>query len=241
MQKTAHRKTAFTISFLLLAVLSAFKTTHLQEDNVLTEKEKKEGWKLLFDGKTTQGWRSYKNKDVDSWKVANGELYCIKEAKNHADLITLDKYKNFDLTFDWKVDKGSNSGLIYRANEDHDASYKSGPEYQLMDDNGFAGKLKESQRSGADYDMHAPLKFLSKPAGEFNSSRIFVKDAHVEHWLNGEKVVDFELWTPEWSGLKEKSKWKDEKEYGMVKEGYIVLQDHGGGISFKNVKIRKLD
>jgi len=124
--------------------------------------------------------------------------------------------------------------------EENDATYESGPEYQLIDDIGYPGKLNDKQLSGANYDMQAPNAKVAKPAGEFNHTKIVVNKGHVEHWLNGTKVVEYELWSPEWKKQKENSKWKDVKPYGMSKKGYIALQDHGGGVYFKNIKIKLL-
>jgi hypothetical protein len=233
------------IFFLAIASLSCFTIIvsfkPLQADNTLSESEKKEGWKLLFDGKSINGWRTYKNKEQDSWEVVNGQMHTKKEgASKHADLITKDQYKDFELTVDWRVDKGANSGIIYHALETHDDSYETGPEYQLIDDNGYEDKLEDWQKSGADYGMHPPSSSAAKPAGEYNRTRIVVKGDHVEHWLNGVKVADFHAWTPEWDKLKKEGKWKDYPDYGVSKTGYIALQDHGGGVWFKNVKIRKL-
>jgi 3-keto-disaccharide hydrolase len=183
----------------------------------------------------------YQNKPCDSWTVANGELYCKKEGTTkRADLISADEYDNFELSVDWKVAPGANSGIIYRASEDHGASFESGPEYQIIDDNGYVDKLEDWQKSGADYAMHAPTSLAAKPVGEFNNTRIVVNNAHVEHWLNGQKVADFELWSPEWQKLKAEGKWKDAKDYGMAKSGFIAFQDHGGGVWFKNIKLKKL-
>ncbi len=221
------------------SVTVAFKP--LQADNTLSESEKKEGWKLLFDGKSIDGWRTFKNQEQDSWEIVSGQMHTKKEGSSkHVDLITKDQYKDFELTVDWKVDKGANSGIIYHALETHDASYETGPEYQLIDDNGYEGKLEDWQKSGADYAMHPPSSLAAKAAGEYNRTRIVVKGDHVEHWLNGVKVADFHAWTPEWEKLKKEGKWKDYPDYGMSKTGYIALQDHGGGVWFKNVKIRKL-
>lgn len=212
-----------------------------EKDNTLTAAEKKAGWVLLFDGKTTTNWKAYNNKLSDGWEVVNGELHCKENGvQNRADLITASQYENFELAFDWKIGKGFNSGVVYRVVESEHPSYESGPEYQLIDDLGYPDKLEDWQKSGADYAMHAPAKIVSKPAGEYNHTRIVVKGAHVEHWLNNVKVADFELWTPEWYRLKEKSKWKDVAAYGMAKKGYIGLQDHGGGIWFKNIKLKTL-
>jgi hypothetical protein len=187
------------------------------------------------------GWRSYKNKEQQGWDVKDGELYCKSEGiTKRSDLITVKKYENYELQIDWKISPKMNSGIIYMATEDNGVSYESGPEYQLIDDIGYPGKLSDKQLSGANYDMNAPSAKVSKPAGEFNHTKIVINKGHVEHWLNGTKVVDYQLWTPEWEQTKANSKWKDVKPYGMSKSGHIALQDHGGGIAFKNIKIKPL-
>lgn len=232
----------FAFAILLASFLVPTKKNPAQSpDNTLTAAEKKDGWSLLFDGKTRDGWRTYKNLPEDSWEIVNGQLHCKKDGvTKRADLVTKDQYASFDLQMDWKVDKSSNSGLLYHVLETQKSSYETGPEYQLIDDLGYPEKLEDWQKSGADYAMHPPLKLASKPVGEYNHTRLIVNGAHVEHWLNGVKVADFMAWTPEWEKLKSTGKWKDYPEYGNAKSGYIALQDHGGGIWFKNIKIRKL-
>ena len=221
--------------------LSSFSSNNKQKENTLTEKEKKEGWVLLFDGTTMNGWRTYKNKESEGWDVKNGELYCKEEGvTKRADLITNNKYENYELQIDWKISPKKNSGIIYMATEENGASYESGPEYQVIDDIGYPAKLNDKQLSGANYDMHAPSAKVAKPAGEFNHTRIVINKGHVEHWLNGTKVVNYQLWTPEWEQIKATSKWKDVKPYGMSKSGHIALQDHGGGIAFRNIKLKPL-
>jgi 3-keto-disaccharide hydrolase len=216
--------------------------TPLQDgQNTLTRAEKKAGWQLLFDGRTTEGWRTYKNAPNDSWEVVNGELHCKMTGVQHrADLVTNKQYTSFELSFDWKVDKGANSGVLYHVAETHDHPYETGPEYQLIDDLGYPGKLEDWQKSGADYAMHPPLQIAARPQGEYNHSRIVVNGDKVEHWLNDVKVADFQAWGPEWQKLKTTGKWKDYPDYGSVKTGLIDLQDHGGGVWFRNIKIRVL-
>lgn len=231
-----------TVLFLVFAIIiMSFMSDNKQKDNTLTAKEKKEGWKLLFDGTTMTGWRSYQNKQTDNWDVKNGELYCKEEGvTKRADLITAENYENYELQIDWKISPKKNSGIIYMVTEDNGATYESGPEYQLIDDIGYPGKLSDKQLSGSNYDMNAPTAKVAKPAGEFNHTKIVINKGHVEHWLNGTKVVDYQLWSPEWEQTKANSKWKDVKPYGMSKTGHIALQDHGGGVAFKNIKIKPL-
>jgi hypothetical protein len=234
------RKIIFLIIALAVTVMS-FNYDRKQKDNTLSKKEKKQGWILLFDGATTSGWRNYKNREADGWAVTNGELYCKETGvTKRADLITVNKYENYELLIDWKISPKHNSGIIYMVTEDNAASYESGPEYQLIDDTGYPSKLTDKQLSGGNYDMHAPTAKVVKPAGEYNHTKIVINKGHVEHWLNGTKVVDYDLWTSEWEQLKAQSKWKDVKPYGMSKEGHIALQDHGGGVAFKNIKLKPI-
>lgn len=224
-----------------IIISSAFLSPFQEKDNALSRKEKKEGWILLFDGNSLNGWRYYKNREGDGWAVMNGEIVCKESGvKKRGDLITADMFDNYELQIDWKIAPKHNSGIIYRCTEENGASFESGPEYQLIDDTGYPYKLQDKQLSGSNYDMHAPSSGTVKPAGEYNHTRIVVKNAHVEHWLNGMKVVEYELWSPEWEEVKSISKWKNVKPYGMSKTGHIALQDHGGGVAFKNIKIRKL-
>jgi hypothetical protein len=214
-----------------------FQTT----DNQLTADEKKGGWILLFDGKTTKGWRPYQNKAEDSWVVESGELLSkMQGVTNRADLVTADTYGNFELQLDWKIAPGGNSGVLYHVLETHASSYETGPEVQLIDDFGYPEKLADWQKSGADYAMHPPSKIVSQPTGVYNHLRIVVDGDEVTQWLNGVEVVHFRAWTPEWEKLKSTGKWKDYPDYGLARSGLIALQDHGGGVWFKNIKIRKL-
>jgi len=233
------RKNILLMAAGMIAV--SFISLPKQKDNTLSKKEKKEGWVLLFDGETTKGWRNYKNREADGWAIANGELYCKETGVNkRADLITVDQYENYELQIDWKISPKHNSGIIYMVTEDNGASYESGPEYQLIDDLGYPDKLSDKQLSGANYDMQAPAARVSKPAGEFNHAKIVVNKGHVEHWLNGEKILEFEAWTDEWNKKKMGGKWKDYPGYGVAKSGKIALQDHGNKAYFKNIILTEL-
>lgn len=203
-------------------------------------------WISLFDGKSLAGWHGFnKTGEVTNWTVQDSALVCLGAAKDAhgGDLVTDEKFDNFELTWEWKVDKGSNSGVMYHVVEDakYKAPYETGPEYQVIDDIGFPEKLEDWQQAGANYGMQpANEKKKLMPVGEWNSSKIVYNKGHVEHWLNGEKIVEFEDNTPEWNKEKAEGKWKDYPDYATVKSGAIALQDHGNKAYFKNIKIRKL-
>lgn len=230
----------------IVLLLSAFLLISYKgkKDNKLTKAEKKAGWKLLFDGNSMNGWKSFKNKTGNSWVVASGELHCkgstTDKSDLRADLITTDQYENFELSIDWKLAKTGNSGILYHVLETYDAPYLTGPEYQLIDDEGFPEKLEDWQKTGADYAMYTASSKPAKPVGEYNNTKIIFNKGHVEHWLNGVKVLEFQAWSDDWNKRKAAGKWKDAKAYGMSKTGYICLQDHGSEIWFKNIKIKPL-
>ena len=233
------------ISFLSLIVL-AWSSSHAQTgkkmENALTPAEKKGGWTLLFDGKSLNGWRIYKNGPNSSWKVANGTLYSSGNV-NQGDLLTNDQFENFELALDWKIAPQGNSGIMYHVTEQYDQPYMSGPEYQLVDDKGFPEKLEDWQHTGANYAMNPPSALAAKPVGEWNHTRIVVNNGHVEHWLNGVKVVDYQLGSDEWKKNKEAGKWKNAPGYGMSQTGHIALQSNhakSDGVWFKNIKLKQL-
>ncbi len=233
-------------STLLILIVLLFNLSCVNESrkiNTLTGKEIKEGWKLLFDGRTMNGWRFFKGGEIAGWKVEDGIMYNSGKGGDHGgDIITEDTFKDFELYLEWKIDTASNSGVFYHVMEPDSikAIYESGPEYQLIDDVYFPNKLHNNQYSGANYAMNDPVGAKVKPLDQWNETRIIVKGPHVEHWLNGTKVVEYELWSEDWYNRKNSGKWKDAPYYGMAKEGHIGLQDHGGLTRFRNIKIREL-
>ena len=197
-------------------------------------------WVSLFDGKTLKGWHEYNKKGaVTDWAVENGALV----SKAHEYIITDKKYANFDLKWQWKVDKGSNSGVIYHVQEDakHHAPYETGPEYQIIDDEGFPEHIEDWQKSGADYAMHVPNNQKKlMPVGQWNTSELIFNKGHVEHWLNGKKIVEFTAWNDDWNKKRMAGKWKDYPDYGQAKTGEIALQCEAGKIYYKNMMIKEL-
>ena len=211
--------------------------------NSLSEKEKKEGWQLLFNGKNLSGWETFEGKKITGWKVIDGVLNNSGFANvKGGDIITKDKFKNFELSLEWKVAPQSNSGIFYHVDpKAAESMAETGPEYQLIDDKGWPDKVHDDQYSGANYAMNAPQFAVVKDISEWNQTLIIVNETHVQHYLNGVKVVDYQLWDNDWKARKEKSKWKDCPNYGMARTGYIGLQDHGGLTQFRNIKIRNIN
>jgi len=216
--------------------------------NVLSDTEQADGWQLLFDGKDLSGWHGYNGGSLEAWSIDDCAIKSAGTEGNYgsdarADLVTDGEYTNFEFRIDWKATPGGNSGLIYGAVEDpkYGAAWETGPEYQLVDDLGTEDDVRDVNKTAADYDMRAPAADKPlKPVGEWNSSRIVVNGNHVEHWLNGAKVLEFERWNDEWEQLKNASKWKDYPDYGTAATGHIVIQDHGSVFWFRNVKVREI-
>jgi hypothetical protein len=211
--------------------------------NQLTAAEKKDGWTLLFDGKSLDGWRAYKKADAAGtrWEVKEG-LLCLapetgKDTKGARDIVSKETYDQFDLSWEWRAAQGANSGLKYFVLEDMDAAI--GHEYQLIDDERHAdAKIGPHRQTAAFYDVLAASDRPLKPAGEFNQSRVLVKGKTVEHWLNGKKVLTYELESDALKQAIAKSKFKGIERFGKLQKGHILLQDHGDNVCYKNIKIR---
>ncbi|PYO33585.1 MAG: DUF1080 domain-containing protein [Gemmatimonadetes bacterium] len=208
--------------------------------NTLTPDERAAGWRLLFDGKTTAGWRGWKMDSLPSgWQVVDGTLKRVKPA---ADIITKEKFKNFELSLEWNIAKNGNSGIFYRASEDpgDNAIYWSAPEMQVLDDAGHPDGQSRLTAAGADYGLYPSPAGVVKPPGQWNQVRLVVNGNHVEHWLNGVKVVQYELGSPDWEAKVKASKFAPHPRYGRNAEGYIGLQEHEYPVAFRNIKIRVL-
>ena len=211
-------------------------------------------WIDLFDGNSTDGWRAYNGKEIpQKWAAVDGELTfdtdlkLEDEWKGGGDIIYYkEEFEFFELYLEWKLPKGGNSGIFYNVQEGFQAPYAISPEYQLLDDIGWEEinntKLEEWQKAGANYAMHeADLsKKQLNPAGEWNSSKILYTAKKVQHWLNGELLLEFEPYSKEWFLKRDSGKWDDYPDYGKFRKGYIALQDHDSPIWFRNIKIRKL-
>ncbi|HZK93355.1 MAG TPA: DUF1080 domain-containing protein [Prolixibacteraceae bacterium] len=226
--------------------------------NTLTKAEIKEGWKLLFDGKTFNGWRGLGRDHIPNglWTIEDGQIKKVNTGEveklpdgrpvEGGDLMTKKTFENFELSFEWKINKSGNSGLKYNVSEDMSQKYGSkysalGFEYQLLDDGdeAYKGKLKPSQFSGSLYDLLPAKNIVLKPVGEFNCSRILVDGNHAEHWLNGMKVLEFEFGSKELDEAYTVSKFNKIPGFQDKHKGHIVLQNHNDESWFRNIKIRE--
>ncbi len=232
----------------------------------LSETPKSTSWESLFDGKTLDNWKMYNGGEVKGWVIEDDCLVALgKGGDLGGDIITKKQYDNFEFSVDWKTGKGANSGIMYHVVEGKmfgHAPYLTGPEYQIIDDENFAelnragltaynksmgvkenvGELQPWCQAGCNYAMHLADNSKKKlnPPGQWNNSKIVFDNGHVEHWLNGQKLLEFEAWTKDWFQRKNSGKWNDKPEYGLSPIGHLCLQDHGAKIWFKNIKVKQL-
>jgi len=204
----------------------------------LTSADKADGWKLLFDGKSLAGWKGYKTATAPAgWTAADGVL---TRSGPGGDLLTAEQYGDFEMRFEWKVPQNGNSGIIYRIAETEQYPWQTGPEYQVLHNQGHADGKNPITSAGSNFAVNPPVKDVTKPLGEWNDSRLLVQGNHVEHWLNGVKVVEYEIGSADWDARVKASKFAKLANYGRMKRGFIALQDHGDAVSYRNLKIRPL-
>jgi len=260
---TFGRATPSKRSILVAMLLSSAAETATQKNsssgkaksaapaNTLTPEEKAAGWKLLFDGETTNGWRGFRRDRFPEtgWVIEDGAIKHVagrgQQSQHGGDIITVDQYDNFELQLEWRLSRGGNSGIKYLVAEDMVKSGHSGVgfEMQILDDenhpdakNGING----NRTAGALYDLIAPQNKKLRPIGEWNHVRLIVNGKHVEHWLNGIKIVEFDIGSDRLKALISASKYKNIPRFGEVTRGHILLQDHGDEVWFRNIKIREL-
>jgi len=235
-----------TLTFIMLGLLGTAATA--QTPNTLTNKEKKEGWKLLFDGTTTHGWHTYLRDTVGSkWQVKDGAIIFdpSQPQSGGGDLVTNDQYENYELNLQWKISKGGNSGIIFDIQEDpkYDATYLTGPEMQVLDNIDAADNKKQNHLAGCLYDMSGDSTVSKpKPVGEWNQVRLIQNKGHLTFWLNGIKTYDGQIGSVEWNNMVANSKFKNKSfsDFAKVTKGKIALQQHPGSSGWRNIKIRPL-
>ncbi len=231
----------------ILGACSSAKMAASTEPNMLSAKERKEGWTLLFDGKTTNGWHTY-NRDTVSrnWKVVDGTLVmdpAAKTTRSMEDIVTNNDYENYELALEWRISKGGNSGIIFNVKEDKSFSnsYVTGLEMQVLDNISAADNKKENHLAGLLYDITGTAALSKpKPVGEWNEARIIQKDGHLTLYFNGTKTLDVQQGTEEWKTMIQNSKFKTWKDFATSPRGKIALQDHGNEVAFRNIRIREL-
>lgn len=234
---------------LLAILLAATMFISCSTDNKLTRAEKKEGWVLLFDGKTTEGWKNFNEEIISGWNVEDGCLVGQGLGGDiGGDIVSVNEYENFILKWEWKLGPSGNSGVMYHVveGEQYKAAYETGPEYQLIEDGNFIDEngepypLEPWQETGADYAMYVANDQKQVNVRDWNSSKIVFTPEKAEYWLNGIKVVEFVPWSDDWNERRNSGKWDEYPDYGYARKGKLCLQDHGSKIWFRNIKIKEL-
>lgn len=247
------------LSFLIISCSSKApdeKQIESSKINTLTDQEKVDGWELLFDGETLNGWRGIGIASIPEghWiiedgsikKVASGNVPLRPDGQplKGGDLMTDKTYNNFELSFEWKISSGGNSGVKYNVIEqvsiDRGSSNALGYEYQVLDNDNHSDNVNPTHRAASLYDMIKAKGISLKPVGEFNSAKIVFNNNHGEHWLNGKKVVEYDIDTQEFEELFQKSKYHEHPEFTKHKIAHIILQDHGDDCWYRNIKIKEL-
>lgn len=226
----------------IVLILTIGTAAFAKNINTLSADEKAAGWQLLFNGETTHGWRSFGRPDLSAhWYVEDGTLTFTPGKAG--DIITNTVFSSFILSVDWKISEGGNSGIFFNVTEDLPDAYMTGPEYQLLDNRNRDEPPLE--QAAAAYDLYEPTSDESEPAGRWNTSKIVVKGDLVEHWLNGVKVVSYDMGSADFKQRVAESKFSPigpdadvMKHFAKARKGHIALQDHGDKIAFRNIKIK---
>ena len=211
--------------------------------NALSKEEEADGFELLFDGRTTESWSGYRGNTIpEKWVVRDGALtFDPSREGDGGDIATRALYGDFELRLEWKVSEGGNSGIFYRVDSSLGSPWESGPEMQVLDNSKHADGRNPLTSAGANYAIDAPIFDATRPVGEWNTVRLIARGNHVEHWLNGYKVVDYTLWDEGWERKVQSSKFSEMPEYGRRSRGHIVLQDHGDAVRYRNIRIKVLE
>jgi hypothetical protein len=233
--------------FFMIAVIMNSCSSSSDQHNSLSDQEKSDGWKLLFDGKTMTGWHIFNKGDIASaWSVDSGQLICNPHAKNikHGDLVTDKEYENYDLKFEWKISKAGNSGLFVNVQErpEFGATFATGPEYQLLDDKNMdTAYLSNQAHKAASIFGVIPNKSTTAPiSGGWNQSRVTQKDGKLTFWLNGVQTIQADLKSDDWKKMIAASSMSKFPSYGVATKGHIALQDWTNGVAFRAIKIKEL-
>ena len=226
------------LRLILVCSLALAMSPAEQNASARTAAEQADGWQPLFDGRSLSGWRGYKSTTPPAgWSAANGELVRNGEG---GDLMTVEQFSDFELRLEWKISENGNSGVMYHVVTGDENPYESGPEFQILHNAGHKDGASPILSAGSNYAMHAPVKDVTRRVGEWNDIRLIVKGTHVEHWMNGVKLLEFEQFSPDWYARLQASKFSKMPPYGRHLRGHLVLQDHGNVVTFRNIKIKSL-
>jgi hypothetical protein len=237
------KKTGITIIMLMVSIFAV----RSQANNQLTDAEKLQGWKLLFDGKSSLGWHTYNQKKFGpAWKIVDGTLFCdttyhIPKGEE-GDICSNEVYTNFDLKYQWKISKNGNSGVMFLVQESpkYEAPYLTGPEMQVLDNDGHPDGKIHKHRAGDLYDLIASSSEPAHAVGEWNDAEIKLDHGTLNLYLNGVNVVTTTLWNVGWDALVKGSKFAQWPSFAKSKSGHIDLQDHGNNVWFRNIRIMTL-
>lgn len=211
--------------------------------SVFAQNQSAKQQQILFDGKTTQGWHTYLKSDATpAWAVVDRTLQLNPKAEGQGDLVTDQEYENFELSLEWNISEGGNSGIIFGVHEDpaFRATYDTGIEMQVLDNKNAEDNKKANHLAGSLYDLKAPAKDVAKPAGEWNAVKLRKQNGNLTFWQNGVKIIETQMGSAEWQTMVENSKFKTWKNFAKYPKGRIALQDHGHEVSFRNIKIKQL-
>jgi hypothetical protein len=203
--------------------------------NTLTAAERAAGWRLLFDGRTTAGWRGFRQTTMPAgWEVLDGALTRVGGG---GDIVTVDEFADFELALEWRIAPGGNSGIMYRVSEAGEATHLTGPEMQVLDNAGHADGRNPLSSAGACYGLYAPAADVTHPIGSWNAVRIVAAGPRVEHWLNGTRIVAYEIGSADWLARLESSPFFGVPGYGRAARGRVALQDHGDRVEYRSIRI----
>ncbi|MFT4603865.1 MAG: hypothetical protein ACI9W4_000582 [Rhodothermales bacterium] len=236
-----------SLALALVTVLALGCTDGHDDDHDPAEHEMKasseSAWITLFDGTSIDAFRGFDRETLPAaWVIEDGNLAYVPGGDDGGDIVTRDQFGDFELELEWKISEAGNSGIIYRVSEEFDAPWMTGPEYQILDNLAHPDAKQGGDRlAGANYDVHAADPRAVSAVGAWNATRIVAHGPHVEHWLNGNMVVSYELYSDDWNSRVADSKWVNHAEYGRRLAGHIALQDHGNRVWFRNIRVRRLE